>query len=62
MPAFEWKEKGPIFTPAYLTHSEILLENRDLEILFMRANVSNVMNGEYYRKFQQALNCMGIEE
>ena len=62
LPDFAWKGNGPTFTPAYVTHSEIYLENRDSEILFMRANISNVMNGEYYRKFQQALNCMGIEE
>ena len=40
----------------------ILLENRDSESLYMRANISTVMDGEYYRKFQQALNCIGIEE
>jgi hypothetical protein len=60
--SFEWKENGPEFKQLYITHSEICLENRDLEMLFMRANISIVMNGEYYRKFQQALNCIGIEE
>jgi hypothetical protein len=60
--SFEWKDKGPLFTQALVIHSEILLENRDSESLYMRANISTVMDGEYYRKFQQALNCIGIEE
>jgi hypothetical protein len=60
--SFEWKRNGPIFTPALVTHSEICLENRDSEILYLRSNISTVMNGEHYRKFQQALNCIGIEE
>ena len=61
--SFEWKGKSPAFTPGYVTHSEIYLENRDSEILFMRANINNnVITGESDRKFQQALNCIGIEE
>jgi hypothetical protein len=62
LPAFKWSGNGPEFTSSYVTHSEICLENRDSEILFVRANVNTVLNGEYYRKFQQALNCIGIEE
>ena len=58
----KWNGNGPEYTPSLITHSEIKLENRDSEILFMRANVDTVMNGEYYRKFQQALNCIGVEE
>ena len=60
---FEWKENGPTFAQGYVTHSETLLENRDSEILFMRANINNnVITGESNRKFQQALNCIGIDE
>ena len=62
LPAFEWEEKGPAFKPAYLEHSSIMLENRESEILFMRANINTVINGDYYRKYQQALNCIGMEE
>jgi len=60
--SFEWKGNGPSFTQGYVTHTEICLENRDLDFLFIRANIDTVINGEYYRKFQQALNCIGIEE
>ena len=62
LPAFKWNGNGPEFTSSYITHSEIFLENRDSETLFMRANIYTVMNYDYYRKFQQALNCIGIEE
>ena len=62
MPAFKWNGNGPEFTPSYITHSEIFLENRDSEILFMRANIDTIMNDDYYKKFQQVLNCIGIEE
>ena len=58
----KWNGNGPEFTSLCVTHSEILLENRDSEILLIRAKVDTVMNGDYYRKFQQALNCIGIEE
>jgi hypothetical protein len=30
--SFEWKGNVPIFTPGLVTHSEILLENRDSKI------------------------------
>lgn len=58
----KWNGNGPEYTPSLITHSEILLENRDSEILFIRANVDTVMNGDYYRKFQRALNCIAMEE
>jgi hypothetical protein len=28
----------------------------------MRANIDTVINDDFYRRFQQALNCIGIEE
>jgi hypothetical protein len=59
----KWNGNGPEFTPSYVIHSEIFLENRDSEFLFMRANINNnIITGESDRKFQQALNCIGIEE
>ena len=58
----KWNGNGPEFTPSYVTHSEIFLENRDSEVLLMRANIDTVINDDYYRRFQQALNCIGIEE
>jgi hypothetical protein len=62
LPAFEWKGNRPAFTQSYLEHSAIMLENRDSDILFMRANIDSLDCGEYNRKFQKALNCIGIEE
>ena len=58
----KWNGNGPEFMPSYVTHSEIFLENRDSEVLLMRANIDTVINDDYYRRFQQALNCIGIEE
>ena len=62
LPAFKWSGGAPAFSLSTIDKSAIMLENHDSEILFMRANVSSVMNGEYYRKLQQSLNCIGREE
>jgi hypothetical protein len=56
LPAFKWMRGSPEFALSAIDKSATILENLDSEILFMRANVSTVMSGEYYRKFQQALN------
>lgn len=64
LPAFKWSGGAPAFALSAIDKSATMLENGDSEILFMRANVNTsvMMNGEYFRKFQQALNCIGIEE
>jgi len=62
LPAFKWIGGAPVFSLSDISQSTTMIENRDVEILFMRANVKTVMDGEYYWKFQQALNCIGIEE
>ena len=62
LPAFKWVGSAPALTLLTLDKTATVLDKRDSEILFMRANVNTVMSGEYYRKFQQALNCIGIEE
>jgi hypothetical protein len=59
LPAFNWIGGAP---ESPIDKSTTILENLESEILFMRANINTVMNGEYYRKFQQALNHIGIEE
>lgn len=61
LPAFNRRGDSPAFTLYDIDKSKTLLENRDSEILFMRAKVDTVMNGEYYRKFQQALDGIGME-
>jgi len=62
LPAFRWEAGAPTFTLSEIDRCTTMLVNRDSEILFMRANINTIMNGEYFRKFQQALNCIGIEE
>jgi|GEM_PF-1930190 len=62
LPAFKWGGAASTLTLLTLDKTATVLDNRDSEILLIRAVVNSVMNGEYYRKFQQALNCIGIEE
>ena len=62
LPTFKWTGDAPVFSLSDIAPSVTMLENRDPEILFMRANMTTVMNGKYYTEFQQNMNCICIEE
>lgn len=66
LPTIRWRDNIPSFSALKLPEDYELLRIdvpiEEMSRFLAEARLSSVMNGEYYRKFQQALNCIGIEE
>ncbi|MDZ4246508.1 MAG: hypothetical protein U1D67_05235 [Dehalococcoidia bacterium] len=62
VPTVTWQGGSPSISLAEIDEQVTIMDNQDAEQLFIRAEVSQVMDGNYYRKFQQALSTIGVGE
>ena len=66
VPTIRWSGNEPWFNALGFPEDDELLRVdgpiEQMSRLFAEARLSSVSDGEYCRKFQQALNCIGIED